>query len=266
MSEGRKVECQDCGYRWNSTADKPRCPKAECGRSRNVTPVEDLPDDGQDTADKPDDDADVEESTESDTSTEDEGYTPGFQSVVNRSDYVDDDRPDPPSSSDDEDVDDVEDEDGEQPVPDPDELPELEPEQLEMGIDVMFDMAARRRGPHWGLDDMPDSSKYETEAEALAIAWTPVVNHYAPYLFRQYTEVGIALMCTASIMAPRLAEDRRLAEQEDAEQRDDQASTGSERVRQPVVEEEDSGPSFDVDDREPTDTSNIDIGGYAALS
>lgn len=51
MAEERLVECQVCGYRWESSAKTPQCtdPNDTCGRSRRVEEVQ--PDESQDGGD-----------------------------------------------------------------------------------------------------------------------------------------------------------------------------------------------------------------------
>lgn len=218
MTESRTVECQDCGYRWESSAADPRCSKSTCGRSRNVEPVEDDLDDEPDEGDRDDepealdsqmdpaDDLDDDLDDEQDADDDEGGFTAAFESVNQTAD-VEPSTPEPSTSTDEDDGDeqDADDEDSGSDGPDPaEDVPEIDPEQLAVAFDVTFDMAADRRGDHWALDDGEDMK--------LGKAWAPVLNTYAPTLFAEHTEVGIAVMCTFAVVAPKLAEDRELAE------------------------------------------------------
>lgn len=217
MTEKRLVECQDCGYRWKSSAAEPRCSKSECGRSRNVEAVaDDLDDDpGQGDRDEPE-----------------------------------------PVEDDQEDDDEDDQEDSDQQPSGPDELPEIDPETLEPALKATFNLAATNRGDHWELDD--------EEAEKLAEGWCPVINHYAPHFLRQYTELGAAVIVTYTVVGPRLAEDKKLAELEE-KATDDETGT----VRRQRTEEDDAVEIDELPDEEQTPASEAgeesQIGGYAAV-
>jgi len=260
MASERLVECQDCGYRWESSADSPRCSKSDCGRSRNVEPVADDVDDQDESEDveqtvdddRPEPDP-VDDELEDDQGDED-GYSPAFETTQTRSET----EPTAP--------DDVEgDQDGREeestssssddgPEPEgPDEVPELDPETLETAFSATFDAVAISRGDHWKLDD--------DESEQLAEGWTPVINHYAPYLFKQYTEVGVAVMITAGIVGPRVVEDREQAKRE-AKAEEDTEQTGT--VREPRIEMEEEPIDQEPDiEQEPAPAETATAGGYA---
>jgi hypothetical protein len=257
MTDERLVECQDCGYRWKSSASSPRCSKADCGRSRNVEPVQD----GGDSVEQDGDDLDDEDDDRStgdpdDVDPEDGGFTPSFESREQTADHVEANAPDLDDDVDDDEDDeqDGDDADKTEPTADPaDEVPDLDPEQLKTGFDLTFDVVANQRGDHWRLDEDED------EAEKLAKAWTPVMNHYAPVLFREHTEVGIAVVATVSIVGPRLAEDRRRAErQKEREQAARDGEPGEPRDGS-VVEDDDAvddAETWNAPDDEPTDTQS----------
>lgn len=286
MPSERLVECQDCGYRWESGAENPRCAKSDCGRSRNVEPVaddldrdDDLDDDQdqpvEDVEETPDEGGDAEPgrgtpSGESDEDTDPDngsgGYTPAFQTQQTRTDTAreratttDEDVreavDDAGQDDGDQDGDQDDDQDGSDQQPSgPDELPEIDPETLKPAIEATFGLAATQRGDHWDVD--------EDEAMKLAEGWTPVINHYAPHVLRQYTEVGAALIVTYTVLAPRLAEDKRLADLEEKAAEDTDAS-GS--VREPRIEE--AGEGIDVEIEDSSETSDpaeaAPVGGYA---
>jgi len=256
MTDARLVECQDCGYRWESSASSPRCSKADCGRSRNVEPVEDEPTDEDDEADDLDDDPvddPVDDSVEQDDDGDDGGFTASFKSREQTADHVDAETPDLDDDLDDEDDDGEQDGDDGKDADPAEDVPDLDPEQLETGFDLTFDVIANQRGEHWRLDDDAD------EAEKLAKAWTPVMNHYAPVLFRQHTEVGVALIATVSIIGPRLAEDKRLAEQEAERERAARDGEPGEPRESTVVEDDDAvddAQDWGAPDDEPTETQS----------
>ena len=256
MASNRLVECQDCGYRWESSADNPRCSQSDCGRSRNVEDVaDDLDDDLDDEADDQLDQQPVEDDTDDDLDDGDDdggrdAYTPAFESENVRTDTD----PGSPSSStstststDDEDDEDDEASDG---PSGPDEVPELDPEQLVPAFEASFNMVAVQRGQHWELSD--------DEAEQLAEGWTPVINHYAPYVMRQYTELGLAAMVTFSVVGPRLAKDKQLSQRAEkaAEDTDDSGTVRESTTVEDAVEDEQDGQTAAGSDSGP-------IGGFA---
>jgi len=267
MTEQRLVECQDCGYRWESTAGSPRCSKADCGRSRNVEPVaDDLGDEDADEADDPEDDegnADTSPSTserseatdegDDDDPEDDEGYTPAFETEQTRSDtgrgqpsgWPSDDEDDDAEETTDEDADDGEDFETE-------EVPDLDPEQLKPAIEATFGVIGTSRGEHWELED--------DEAENLAEAWAPVANHYAPQMMQEHAIVVVAAITTYSVIGPRVAEDRRQAEQEAAQERrerDTEEGTVRGERTEDLPDEDDAGSI------EATIDADAEIGGYA---
>jgi hypothetical protein len=219
----RTVECQDCGYRWDSSASDPRCSKSECGRSRNVEPVKDDSTEIGDDGEPVEDDSTEIEDDESDT---DDGFKAAFESVNQRADVdpTADTSPPTRTSDDDEDSDDSDDDASDGPDP-AEDVPEIDPEQLTVAFDVTFDFAADRRGEHWKLDD--------GEGQKLGKAWAPVLNTYAPRLFAEHTEVGIAVMATFAVVAPKLAEDRELQKLREQQQRAEQDGEPGE-VREPT--------------------------------
>jgi len=282
MSEPRTVRCLDCGYTWESTAENPRCSKSECGRSRNVETVEQAlteeqaetagdeeaaeeaaeqmdaiysemdPTDDEPADDDPDDDPDDDD---------DGGFTPAFKTREPSTSSRSSTSPSPPRlDRDDEESDDKESDDEESTADPAEEVPELEPEQLALVFETTLDLVADRRGEHWKLDD--------EESQKLGVAWTPVANEYLPYVFREHTQIGIALIATTSIIGPRLMEDKRLREKEAQRERERENGTPG-TVREPEPEHDpDEWTAPDQDDgTEWTDeTSNeTPTGGYAAV-
>lgn len=241
MSESsRLVECQDCGNRWDSTASRPRCSKAECGRSRNVEPVADDPagDDAgdvepeeleaeleEDRPDPGDEEKADRKSGEDPGDGDDASYSPGFE-VRDVRTQDDTERAAPEAPTSDEAADDDEGED-EGFSGDPEDIPEIDPEQLEPGFRITFRQLARRRGEHWHLEDADARDADKGEAEELAAAWAPVINHYAPHIFREYTELGMALVVTVSVVGPRYMTDRQLEELAEKRAEDDEATDGA---------------------------------------
>lgn len=280
MVEKRLVECQDCGYRWESTAESPRCAKAECGRSRHVEPVHDrdetTDEDDEDARPAPSAEMDAEpaepieddEDDEQDDEQADEGYTPAFTSSSVRKDS-EPEEPEPIEADEDgdreqsrsrsrsePDRDEADDRDEQEPEPAeaeprPAEI-ELDPETLEPAIDTTFQIAANRRGPHWELED--------DEAGLLADSWCPVLNHYAPAMMREHTIVGVALLATYSVVGPKLSEDRKLREIEEAD-REDTEPTNS--LREPVIEDADEEPAERIEETPSDPERNGAVGGYA---
>lgn len=281
MSEKRLVECQDCGYRWESSADRPRCSKSACGRSRNVEAVhgddgdqddgddeaepelgESEDDEGNDDSGSTDDGGSDDSTPESSENGGSDGFTPTFETVESGwtpgesdDDGPDLDAPDLEEHGDedraDEDDGDQEDGDDEEEADPAEEVPELEPEQLEVAFGTTFDLLANQRGDYWELDD--------DEQEKLAKAWCPVANQYAPHLLRTHTPVAIAAVCTVSIVAPRLQEDRERAKLEAAEERAERdGEPGS--VRR-AAETDSPDPEEDSEQAE----AATSMGGYSDL-
>jgi len=264
MASERFVECQDCGYRWDSTAEDPRCPKSDCGRSRNVDAVADEADDeqdGDDLEDEPEADegnnsqsGSIDEDSEPDDSeqSDSDGYTPAFSTKTTRKDTA---RSTPTDADEDDGDRDDEGDDEEATDADPStdaEIPELDPEQLVPALNATFNVAAKRRGDHWELDDEDD------EAEQLAEAWTPVINNYAPHVMREYTEIGAAVLVTYTVLGPRLAKDAEIKKREEKAAED---TTDSGTVRKARTEEPDTEAQAD---EQQTD-ADAEIGGFAAV-
>jgi len=260
MASERLVECQDCGYRWESGADDPRCAKSDCGRSRNVEPVDDTVDEDSEEIDDTTGDMDpvedeADDDLDEDPDEEGEGYTPAFEASTVRTDA---DRGSPTLDDEDEDDDSDEeaDEDDEATEEEPegeDEIPDITAEQLKPAIEATFGMAAVRRGQHWKLDD--------EEADQLAEGWTPVINHYAPVLLKEHALLATAAITSYSVLAPRLAKDKELAQLDELADED----TGTENagtVREAVVEDA-------VEDEQPAEQTPSDNGaapgGYASV-
>lgn len=267
MASERLVECQDCGNRWESTADSPRCSKSDCGRSRNVEPVADDLDDEDDEQDEDEAHGEAhteapvedEQDTEQDTEQDSGGYTPAFEAAQVRKDA---ERQTPTSTSDEDTDESTDEQDAEDSTDDstdeqPEgegEIPDIDPEQLKPALDATFSMVAVNRGDHWRLDD--------EEAEKLAEGWCPVINHYAPHFLKEHTTVGAAAIITFSVLGPRLAEDRRLAEQAEREaeaEETEQAGT----VREARTEEDTDTVDAAVDEQQP-DAAEAP-GGYASV-
>jgi hypothetical protein len=257
MASSRLVEGQDCGNRWDSTADDPRCSKSDCGRSRNVEPVaDDLDDDPDEAVDEDEADEEIDDEPDGD-SDDDSGYTPAFETATTRKD-VDRGTPTPTDDDSDDDEQDADDDESDDEEPEGDgDIPDLDPEQLKPALEATFGMVAVERGEHWELD--------EEEAEKLAEGWCPVINHYAPYFLRQYTEVGAAVIITFTVVGPRLAEDREQARKEEAESVDDEAGAGT--VREPRTEEDTDPVDAAVDEQQPAtvETTEDEVGGYASV-
>jgi len=272
MASSRLVECQDCGYRWESSSNSPRCAKADCGRSRNVEPVEDNPDDldddPDDQLDDEDEDEEIDETTDAEMDPADDpddeddaddsgGYTPAFSTETTRTD-TSRSTPSTSTSSTDEDDEDDEDDDGSSSTSSTDsEIPELDPEQLKPALTATFNMKAKQRGEHWKLDD--------DEAEQLAEGWCPVINHYAPHFMREYTELGAAVIISYTVLGPRLAKDAELKKRaEKADEDTDDSGT----VRQQRVEDVADALDDEADEQTPAaagETTDDAMGGYASV-
>jgi hypothetical protein len=273
MSDEREVECQDCGYRWKSSADRPRCSQPDCGRSRNVEPVADAPiedddeqddDAGQQTPQQtPDDEDDPADSTDEESAEDaSSGYTPAFSVRQERTD-TQKREVDTTETSTDADRDDGEDAeagdkelaDDETPAPEADaEIPELDPATLKPAMEGTFNVVALNRGDHWELDDK--------EAEQLAEAWTPVINHYAPVVFREHALIAAACMTSYSVLAPRLAKDQQLAADDDLEAERERDTEAGE-VREQRTDLDLDQPADEADEQDETETEAP--GGYAAV-
>ena len=184
-----------------------------------------------------------------------DSYTPAFETATTRKD-VDRGTPTPTGGDGDGDEQDADEGDDEEEPEGEGDIPDLDPEQLKPALEATFGMVAVERGDHWELD--------EEEAEKLAEGWCPVINHYAPYFLRQYTEVGAAAIITFTVVGPRLAEDREQARREEAESVDDEAGAGT--VREPRVEEDTDPVDDAVDEQQPATTETTDeVGGYASV-
>jgi hypothetical protein len=249
MTEERTVECLDCGHTWDSTAENPRCSKAECGRSRNVEPV------GQESEEPEPEEPEPEESEPEESESDDSGgYSPAFEAAS--ADMSGDKRPPGADPSDvEEAIPGAEDgesdsEESEESQLDEGDIPELDPEQLAPAIEATFGAVATTRGEYWRLD--------EEERDKLAEAWTPVLNHYAPVMVRQHSVVAVALITSAGIVLPRLNEDRERQKRREKEQVDTESNAGN-------VREERSGTPVERDEPTPEaeENSETTAGGYA---
>lgn len=238
-----KVECQDCGHTWDFSGDDPsnaRCSQAECGRSRDVEPVEEIDVDDEDTSEVAKSSSNIETSVADDELTDETsvaedddsstGYSPAWQTTEEIAD-VEDDAPETPNdyAEDVEEYDQEDDEaaEGVESEEEPD-VPEIEPEQIEPAIDGTFEIVANRRGEHWKLD--------EDETEQLANCWTPVLNHYAPAMAAEHMIVLIAASTTMAVVQPRIQKDKEIAEMERKTQLDDEPA----EQRDTIDVEEDS--------------------------
>lgn len=243
MADGRLVRCRECGHEWTSTADDPRCsdPNDECGRARA-----DVVDENADSNESPDDTASRTDSTDSPDDSDSDGWTPIFETKDERTGSGD--VADAPSIETDDDGDD----DGESSSDDdgPDaEIPELDAEDVRPFLVTMFGgppesgdepipgYMSQQRGRHWAMRDH--------ELNQLSRAYARVGNKYLPYLLQEYTVEGLALITTATVIAPRLQEDRRRAEREEKRARDTEANTGN--VRSDTTGS-DSSTTSDADD------------------
>ncbi len=223
MSESRLVRCNDpeCGHEWESSADDPRCsdPDGICGRSR-ASPVESAESADASGSESGDGVETGTSGTDSGTDSTDDSSGFFFETSEERT-GVTDDAPASPSIADDGDEEsDEEEDDG----PDA-EIPELDAEDVRPFLVTMFggpptpddDEAipgymSQQRGEHWAMR--------EHELQQLSRAYARVGNKYLPYLLAEYTVEGLALLTTATVVAPRLQEDRRRAEREKKRQTD----------------------------------------------
>lgn len=225
MAEARLVRCRECGHEWESTADDPRCsdPNDECGRAR-ADVVEETSD-----SDSGDDTESGTDGTDSTDDGSDSGRSLFFETSDERT-GVGDDAPERPTLDDGDDSDEESDDDD---GPDA-EIPELEPEDVRPFLVTIFGgppqsgdddaipgYMSMNRGEHWEMRDH--------ELDQLSRAYARVGNKYLPYLLSEYTVEGLALLTTVTVVAPRLQEDRRRAEQEAKRQRDTEPNTGNVR-------------------------------------
>lgn len=269
MTEQRKVRCLDCGYEWSSSASDPRCSKSDCGRSRNVEPVEQADDDpdpevedeNEPEPEEVEDEVEQVEETVDDDPTEEtddsEGYEPMFKS---RKETVGSSSERPESSGDPEVEDDDEeqsDEDDDEQSDDPDEdLPEVNPEELAVIWQTSLSVVDSRMLTDWTIDD--------DEAEQLGEAWTPVANKYLPYLLKQYTVEGAAVIATLGVLSPKLKAERDARQQAEQEENATDATGGE--VREVEVEETDDAPDWSVEDAVEQDAQADDqLGAYAQV-
>jgi len=234
MAESRLVRCNDpdCGHEWESSASDPRCsdPDGICGRSR-ASPVESAESGDTGSPDAVETDADSTDGTDDSSGTDSDGWSPIFETSDERT-GVGADAPSAPSIEDgDEDTDDGE--SWESSSGPEHEIPELDAEDVRPFLVTMFGgpptsddepipgFLSQQRGEHWAMRDH--------ELDQLSRAYARVGNKYLPYLLAEYTVEGLALLTTATVVAPRLQEDRRRAEREKKRQRDTEANTGNVR-------------------------------------
>lgn len=229
MAESREVRCLDCGHEWNCRADYPQCadPNDECGRSRNVEPIAGL----EGSRDR-DPETAGESHTETETETETGQWSPVFETAETETEPVEDmSMSEPPELGDDPTGDGPGDSlateadagDGESPEFETEDLPELEPEDIELFVKTPFDVAAKSRGDHWELDD--------DELGQLSHAYCRVGNKYAPYLMKEHAPEILAAVTTVAVVGPRVAEDKEQADDGDEPSVDAEArSRGNRRT------------------------------------
>lgn len=244
-----------------STAKLPRCTQDDC-RGRNV--VETDPDDESDdesdeepveTDAEAEADADPVEDTDADSDDESGGYEPMFSTNQNTADA----EPDFSSPSaeldeldDGDDADDGDRGDDEHDGPDPadgenaEDVPEIDPDDLTPIFSSTFAVVDARALTSWQLDD--------DEAERLGEAWAPLVNKYAPHLFRDRPEEAVAVMCTAAILGPKLAAEQKARKDREARENATDADPGE--VREPETVAESTG--FELDDAVESDEEQAD--------
>ena len=217
MSEARQVRCLDCGHEWSCKAQYPQCsdPNDECGRSRNVEPVSELESDSGSVSER-----DPEPSGDSGSEGE---WSPLFETQESETEPVEDmSISDPPE---------VEGLGASEPEPSADEsatqqaaeqVPELEPEDIELFVKTPFDMAAKSRGEHWELG--------EDETQQLSVAYAKLGNKYMPYMLAEHAPEVMAGITTVAVIGPRLAEDKNQAEDEKEPEADTEARQESDRM------------------------------------
>lgn len=245
MAEARLVRCRECGHEWESTASDPRCsdPNDECGRARA-----DVVDENADENESPDDTASRTDSTDSPDDSDSDGWSPIFETSDERTGAGD--TADAPSIETDDDADDGESSSESSDGPDA-EIPELDAEDVRPFLVTMFGgpptsddepipgFMSQQRGEHWAMRDH--------ELDQLSRAYARVGNKYLPYLLAEYTVEGLALLTTATVVAPRLQEDRRRAEREKKRQRDTGRDAGNVRSETSSSSSNDSATE-DVED------------------
>lgn len=274
MADARMVRCQDCGHTWESTAEQPRCTSSGC-RKRNVVEVGSSEDDYEEDGEKDDSDPNADadsggEQTEESATVEQErdesddsggpsgGFTPAFESAevaastasetpaarpaiedegetTSEDSTPGDDRTDDESDSDET----------------TEDIPEIDPETLVPVFNSTFSLIDSRMLADWELREHADREDKDPEAVQLATAWAPVINHYAPALFKQNAVAGAAVITTAAVLAPRLREEQDLRSKQESRERERENGTGS--LREPV--EAETTP----EDEQFTDESTADV-------
>lgn len=271
MAESRLVRCNDpdCGHEWESSASDPRCsdPDGICGRSR-ASPVESGSSTDSDSRDGVETDSDGTDSTDSADGSGSDGWSPIFETSDERT-GAGTDAPSAPSIEDDQDDDDGE---SSESSSGPDhEIPELDAEDVRPFLVTMFGgpptsddepipgFLSQQRGDHWAMRDH--------ELDQLSRAYARVGNKYLPYLLAEYTVEGLALLTTATVIAPRLQEDRRRAEREKKRATDTEANTGN--VRSETSRSDSVDDVEEIDDRVEEELDQLaqadgDGGGWTA--
>jgi hypothetical protein len=111
------------------------------------------------------------------------------------------------------------------PEPEPEQVeeqvPELEPEDVKFFVKTPFDMASRKRGEHWELND--------DELENLSQAYTRVGNKYAPYLLKEHAPEVMAAVTTASVVGPRMMTDKQRKKEQQKAEKDTEPKEESDR-------------------------------------
>lgn len=202
MAKSRKVRCNECGHEWDCSAKYPQCsdPNDVCGRSRDITVLEEPDPDAGESREPEPEPAQSESPAEGDS----RARAPFFSGENVEADPERDmslgDGPEitPAESSDSDGQDDSE------------ELPDLDAYDIELFIKTPFDMLARQRGDHWALTD--------GEQKQLGEAWSRVANKYAPAIMAEHMVEAMAVVTTISVVAPRLQEDKQRREQHAPEQ------------------------------------------------
>ena len=257
------VECQECGYQWDSSAKIPRCTQDGCG-SRNVEEIEeesepdeqadhdpaeqagkndlardDTPGTTTESDDEPDDGDDGDDSS---------GYTPMFETSKQRTDASPGLSGSASSSSDDDQAGgDGRDRDDEQDDEPDDAEPEIEidADTLEPAIDATFTVLDGRMVTDWSLE--------EEETQKLAAGWAPVANKWAPQLLANHGVEAVAVLTTFAILGPRLsAEQQARQEQQEREEATD-AEPGTITDEIDTLEEAADEISEEITTEEPAD-------------
>jgi len=233
MSDGTPVRCLDCGHEWETVADYPQCsdPDDECGRSRNVEPIAEL--EGEQSGEHPHagmSERDPAPSGDShEQSGQDSDWSPLFDAQESETEPVED-----MSMSEAPEIEGMADpEAGPDETADPTEsadvdLPELEPEDIELFVKTPFDMAAKSRGEHWELGD--------DELTQLSHAYARVGNKYAPYVMKEHAPEAMAAITTVAVVGPRVAEDKAQEKEQEKAEKDTEARDETDRSSNRVAQ------------------------------